>query len=113
MEELGKLKKENERLKTEKIEAVNEKQQLGFKVVELESQLRNAQRSLDEKQLEVQRSWQEKNEAQSRQFLLQQELTSYTTKQFELLKQNNEQGFGLQRQLFENQRQMHEGRFTP
>ena len=48
----------------------------------------------------------EKYDAQNRQFLLQQEYNENTSKQFDVLRMNNQNGYDVQRRLIENQRQM-------
>lgn len=49
---------------------------------------------------------QEKYDAQNRQFKLQQEFNVNTSKQFDLLRQNHENGYEVQKRLLENQHQM-------
>lgn len=70
----------------------------------MESRLRATAKQLEHKEREFERSVREKYEAQSRQFLIQQELNENTNRQFELLRQNNEQGFGLQNKMVDNQK---------
>ena len=62
-ENLRKLKDENDRLRREKVENLEEKQQCQFKVIDLESRLRATQKQLEHKEREFERSVREKYEA--------------------------------------------------
>ena len=62
-ENLLKYKDENDRLRREKVESMDEKQKFQFKVLDLESKLRATSKYLSDKERELERCTKEKYEA--------------------------------------------------
>ena len=65
-EKMLRLKEENDRLRREKVETMDEKQQLNYKILDLESRLRSQQSHNEAREKEFERATQEKYEAQNR-----------------------------------------------
>jgi hypothetical protein len=74
-----------------------------YQVIDLESRLRAAQKQLESKEMEYDRCLAEKNDAQAKQFLLQQELNANSAKHLELLQAHNDKGYDLSSKLIANQ----------
>jgi septal ring factor EnvC (AmiA/AmiB activator) len=104
-EDLGKTKAENDRLRREKVEAMDEKQKLQYNILDIESRLRAANKLQEERDKEFERCTREKYDAQNRQFLLQQEYNEHTSKQLDALRMNSANGYDVQKRLIEQQRQ--------
>lgn len=67
---MNEMKETIDRLRLEKSEAVEAKQELEHKVIDLESRLRTVNKQLAEKEKEFERQLSEKYDAQNKQFIL-------------------------------------------
>ena len=88
-ENVVKTKAENDRLRREKADFMEEKQKQQFQILDMESRLRANQKLQEEKEKQFEICAKEKYDAQNRQFLLQQEYNENTSKQFDVLRMNN------------------------
>ena len=82
---------------------MEERQQLQYKIIDMESRLRAATKHLGDQEREYDRCTKEKYDAQNKQFLLQQEMNQHSNKQFDLLWSNNQNGFEVQKKMMDHQ----------
>lgn len=93
------------RLRREKSEAIDDKQELEHKCIDLESRLRTANKQMDDKDKEFERQLKEKYDAQNRQFLLQQEMNQNTSKQFQYMAATSQNAFDVQKKMVQLKRE--------
>ena len=102
---MNSMKEDIDRLRYEKSQAVEEKQEMEHKVIDLESRLRTANKQLTEKERDFERQLQEKYDAQNKQFLLQQEMSHHTAQQLQFMASAHHNQLEVQRKLVERRKE--------